>query len=239
MSAFVAISQDLRIRAAGTWHTDDMIDVDAPKPMSNKDLKGLVKTMLAREGGIMGIVVAIAPTVMFFVVNALSSLQPALIAAVATAVAAMGVQLIRRQSLRQAIVGFVIAGASASVAAFTGQAKGFFLITTVAGGMFSAVLFVTVLIGRPLAGGVLNRIVGGRSDWRQNRRRVRVYSLITLTWGVQHTILFVLHVWFYLANLTAALAVMAVTGPPLIVVTLAASALVARRAVGREPILAN
>jgi hypothetical protein len=216
-----------------------MIDADTPEPLSNKDLKHLAKVMLAREGGVIGIVVAIAPTVVFFVVNALSSLRPALIAAVAAAAVAAGSQLIRRQPLRQAIVGLVVAGASASVAAFTGQAKGFFLITTLAGGGFSAVLFVTVLVGRPLAGGILNRIVGGRPDWHRNRRALRVYSAITLTWAILETVFFALHVWFYLANLTAGLAVLTVIGPLLIVVALAGSVLVARRVVGREPARAS
>jgi hypothetical protein len=212
-----------------------MADRDTPEPLSNKDLKGLAKTMLARQGGIMGIVAAVAPTAVFFVVNTLSSMQPALIAAVAAAILALGLQLIRRQSLRQAIAGFVIAGASASVAAFTGQAKGFFLIGTLGTGAASVVLFATVLAGRPLAGRVLNRIAGGRPDWHQNRRPLRIYSAITLIWAILNTIYFMLHVWFYLANLTAALAVMAVTGPPLIVVALAGSVLVARRTAGRKP----
>jgi hypothetical protein len=43
-----------------------------------------------------------------------------------------------------------------------------------------------------------------------------------------------LHVWFYLANLTVALALMSVTGPPLLVVILAGSVLVARRTAGRK-----
>jgi hypothetical protein len=97
-----------------------MVDADTPEPLSNKDLKGLAKTMLAREGGIMGIVVAVAPI-----------------------------------------------------------------------------------------------------------------------WGILSAVLFMLHVWFYLANLTAALAVMSVTGSSLIVVALAGSVLVARRAVGREPAQAS
>jgi intracellular septation protein A len=216
-----------------------MVDADTPEPLSNKDLKGLAKTMLAREGGITGIVVAVAPTLVFFVANTLSSLRPALVAAIATAVLALGWQLIRCRSLRQAIVGFVAAAVSASGAALTGQAKGFVLITTVAGGAFCAVLFGTVMVRRPLAGRVLNRIVGGRPNWHQNRRSLRVYSAITLVWAVLEAVHFILHVWFYLANVTAALAVLAVTGPPLIIMTLAFSILVARRAVGREPVLAS
>jgi Protein of unknown function (DUF3159) len=116
---------------------DDMADGDTPEPLSNKDLKGLAKTMLARQGGIMGVVAAVATTSVFFVVSTLSSMQPALITAVAAAILALGLQLIRRQALRQAIAGFVIVGASASVAAFTGQAKGFFLIGTLGTGAAS------------------------------------------------------------------------------------------------------
>jgi hypothetical protein len=216
-----------------------MVDADTPKPLSNKDLKDLAKTMLAREGGITGIVLAVAPTVVFFVVNALSSLQPASIATVVTAVLTMGWQLIRHRPLRTTIIGLVVAGASVTIAALTGQAKGFFLITTAGIGVSSAMLFVTVLVGRPLAGGVLNRIVGGRPDWRRNRRQRRVYSGITLVWAILNTIYFALHVWFYLANLTAALAVMAVTNYPIVVVTLAGSLLAARRATSREAVPAS
>jgi Protein of unknown function (DUF3159) len=212
----------------------DVTDNDTREPLSNRELKELVKVMLAREGGITGIVVSVAPTVVFFVVNALSSLRPALITAVVTAVLAVGWQSIRRQPLRPAIVGFVIVAASAGVAAMVGQAKGFFLITTAAGGVLSAALFVSVLAGYPLAAVLLNRIAGGRSDWRRDRRRMRIYSVMTLVWGVVHGLWFALHVWFYLANLTGGLAALSVTGPPLIIGTLVVSAVVARRAVGRE-----
>jgi hypothetical protein len=202
-------------------------------------LKVLVKTLLAREGGIVGIVLVIAPTVAFFVVDTTISMQAALIATLATAVAALVCQLIRRRPVRQAVAGFAIAGISASVAAFTGKAKGFFLFTTLGTGVLSAALFITVLVGRPLAGRMLNRIVGGRPDWRENRRPLRVYSAITMTWAVLNTIWFTLHVWCYLANLTAGLAVMSVTGPPLILGALLGSVLVARRTVGRQPVGAS
>jgi hypothetical protein len=199
------------------------------------DLKGLAKTMLARHGGVIGIVVTVAPAIAFILVDTLMSLPLALIAAAVAAIVALGLQLIRRQSPREAIAGFVIAGASASVAALTGQAKGFFLIGTLGTGAASAVLFATVLAGRPLAGRVLNRIAGGRPDWRQNRRPLRIYSAITLGWAILTAISFTLHVWFYLANLTAALAVMAVTGPFLILLALAGGVVVARRTAGRKP----
>lgn len=212
-----------------------MADAETPEPLSNKDLKVLVKTLLAREGGIVGIVLVIAPTVVFFLVDTLISLPAALIATLATAVAALGCQLIRRRPLRQAAAGFVIAAISASVAAFTGKAKGFFLFTTLGTGALSVVLFGSVLVGRPLAGRLLNRIVGGPPDWRQNRRQVRIYSAITMVWAILHTIWFMLHVWCYLANLTAGLALMSVTGPALILGALLAGVLVARRTVVRRP----
>jgi hypothetical protein len=217
----------------------DMADapepLSTPEPLSNRDLKVLVKAVLAREGGILGIVLVVAPTVVFFVVDTLTSLPTALIASLATAVVALGLQLIRRRTLRQAGAGFVIAGVSASVAALTGQAKGFFLFTTLGTGALSAVLFGTVLVGRPLAGRLLNRIVGGRPDWYRNRRALRVYSAITTTWAILNSLWFVLHVWAYLVNLTAGLAVMSVTGPILMAIALVASIVVARRVVHTEP----
>jgi hypothetical protein len=203
--------------------------------LSIKDLKALAKAFLAREGGVAGIVMAVAPTVVFFMVDALSSLQPALLAAVLTAVASLGVQLVRRRPLRQVIVGFVGVGASASVAAVTGQAKGFFLIGTVGGALFCAVLFVTVFVGRPLAGTVLDRVIGGRRDWRQDRRHLWVYSAITLVWAVQQVIWSALKAGFYLADLTGALAAMAVIGTPKVIVLFVGSAFVARRVIRRQP----
>jgi hypothetical protein len=47
------------------------------------------------------------------------------------------------------------------------------------------------------------------------------YSAITLIWAFVNSAYFKLHVWFYLANLTVTLALMSVTGPPLLVVILA------------------
>ena len=73
---------------------------------------------------------AAAPTVAFVVANSLGGLTWAFIALAVAAPAAFGVRLARRESLRAALIGLLIAAGCALVAALTGEARGFFLVPT-------------------------------------------------------------------------------------------------------------
>jgi hypothetical protein len=108
--------------------------------------------LLASLGGWSGTVVAAIPPVVFVIVNALTSLRPAIIAALASGVAVALYRLVRREPLQQAVTGLFSVAVAAAIAARTGQARGFFLLGIAAAIGYAAVFAVSLLIRRPLVG---------------------------------------------------------------------------------------
>lgn len=110
------------------------------------------RQMLAGLGGWSGMAVAAAPTVVFVAVNALTSLRPAVAAAIGTAVLLMGYRLARHQPVQQVANGLFGVIIAAAIAARTGQARGYFLVGIWASFLYGAVFLVSILVRRPLIG---------------------------------------------------------------------------------------
>jgi hypothetical protein len=205
-------------------------------PVENElvSLAGVARQALERSGGWVGIVVAAAPTVAFVIANALGGLTWAFIALAVSAPAAFGVRLARRESLREALIGFVIAAVCALAAALTGEARGFFLVPTLLPAGWALLFAGSALIGRPLTGVALNRLAGGPRNWRQHALLRRIYS--TTTWVAAGIcfVNFVLRVVLYLMEQLAALAVVEVAVVPVPFALAAFTVAAARRAVRRS-----
>ena len=191
--------------------------------------------VLNRAGGVSGMAVAAAPTVVFAVVNGLASLNPALPATVVTALLTFGWRLRRREPLRQAMVGLLIAGACAAVAVFTGEARGFFLVPILIPVAAIAVCVVSLLVRRPLAGLLLNRLAGGRPGWRDDPRLLRLYSVATLVCIAVNVFNFAVQLALFFANETAWLAVAHIVSPVLFGVVVVGTIALARRVMGSGP----
>jgi Protein of unknown function (DUF3159) len=196
-------------------------------------LAGAARQALKRSGGWVGIAVAAAPTVAFVIANAFGGLTWAFIALVVFAPATFGVRLARRESLREALIGFVIAAVCALAAALTGEARGFFLVPTLLPAGWTLLFAGSVLIGRPLTGVALNRLAGGPRNWRQHAPLRRIYG--TTTWVAAGIcfVNFVLRVVLYLMEQLAALAVVEVAVIPVPFALAAFTVAAARRAVRR------
>jgi len=108
--------------------------------------------LLTSFGGWSGMVISAVPVVVFIAVNAVAGLAPAVWAAVGVAVLLAGYRLARRQSVQQAVNGLVGVLVSAGIAAYLGQARGFFLLGIASSAVYGAVFGVTLLIRRPLVG---------------------------------------------------------------------------------------
>ncbi len=197
--------------------------------------RNVASAMLERSGGISGMVAAAVPTIVFVVGNGLSSLYPALLATAAAAVLIFGWRLARRQPLRQALAGLLIAGVCAALAAYTGQAKGFFLATVLLPALGVVVCVGSVLARRPLAGYLVNRIAGGQAGWRKDRRLLRIYSGTTLLSAAVNVVSFGLQTALYRANQTAWLAAFHILTGPLWAAITITTVMLARRAIKRGP----
>jgi hypothetical protein len=158
-------------------------------------------------------------------------LQPALIAALATAAAVAVWRLVRKQALMPAVSGFFAVGIGAFIAYRTGEARGFYL----PGLLYSAVLglafLVSVLVRWPLAGVIWHGINGHGHGWRKDPRLLRAYTWASVLWTVVFAARLVVQGWLYNADEETWLGVARLAmGYPLFGVAIVGTVLAVRRA---------
>jgi hypothetical protein len=174
--------------------------------------------------------VTAAPTVAFLAADLGASLRAGLLAAGATAVAAFAWRLLRREELRHAIVGLLVVGACALVAALTGEARGFFLLPALVPFAVLAACLGSIAVGRPLTGVILNRASGGPTDWRRHPRLRRVYRNSTWVCVAVNVVNAALQVVFYRDDAPLVLGIVHIATGPTFAVIVAATIALARRA---------
>jgi hypothetical protein len=139
-------------------------------------------TMLEQMGGVQGILASTIPVAVFVVVNVLSELRPALIAALAAGVLLAIYRIVRRQPLQPAVSGLFAVGFAAFVAYRTGEARGFYLPGLIYSAVLGLAFLVSVLVRWPLAGVIWHGINGDGQSWRRDPRLLRAYALASLLW---------------------------------------------------------
>lgn len=184
--------------------------------MTNAPLDGL----LARAGGIRGLVYSALPVTVYAVTAAVAGGVPAVIAAIGVAALVFGWQLVRRESLRPALWGFVGVAGCAGLALFTGQAKDFYLPGIwIAFG--AAVIFTgSIVIRRPLVGVVWAWVTGRDGSWRAMPRVRLAFDLVTAVMATVSWSRFLVQNHLYDSNQDELLAVARLAmGWPLFLVT--------------------
>jgi hypothetical protein len=204
-----------------------------PEPVERSAGRAVAHRTLDRLGGPVGLAVAAAPTIAFVAVEAVAGLGTALVALAVTAVLACAVRLARREPPGAAVAGVLVAAVCAGVAAVAGEARAFFLPTTLLPAVFVAAHVVSLIARRPLMGIVVNPLVGGPSAWREHRELRRVYTVSTLVILVMAGANLLVRVLFYLESQLAVLAAIQVGVPALFAVHFAVTVVLARRAAGR------
>lgn len=194
---------------------------DRPKPL-------LVESI----GGWRGLVDSGLPVVVFVGVNAAAGLAAAIWAAVGAGVLLSVLRLVRRETVQQAVSGFLGVAVAAYIASRTGEAKGFFLLGIWASFGYAAVFAGSVLARRPLVGVIWEYVdgAGPPGGWRRNRRLMRVYTGCTLLWVGVFLSRGLVQRFLYEEDRTGWLAVARLAmGYPLTVGALAVSVLAVRR----------
>lgn len=149
---------------------------------ADADQRPFREMMLESIGGWRGMFDSGCPVVVFVVANAVGGLRAAVWAAVIAGVLLMSVRLAMRQTVQQAITGFVGVALAAFIAARTGQAKGFFLLGIWASFLYAGVFLASVLARWPLVGLIWEYVDGGGTGWRRDRITLRTYTWTTLLW---------------------------------------------------------
>jgi hypothetical protein len=139
--------------------------------------------LVEQMGGWRGLFDSTVPVVVFVVANTIGGLTVAIWSAVGAALLISALRLVRRQTLQQAMSGLFGVAIAAYIAHRTGTAKGFFLFGIWASFAYAALFFGSVLVRRPLVGVIWEYVESGLPGWRQDRRLMRVYSLLTVLWA--------------------------------------------------------
>lgn len=117
------------------------------------DLRETARTqVIASIGGWQGMLIAALAPIVFVLVNAVSGLRPAIVAAIATALALTAYRVMRKQSVQQVLSGLFGVLIAALIAARTGQARGYFLLGIWQSFVYAVPFALSLLVRRPLVG---------------------------------------------------------------------------------------
>ncbi len=108
--------------------------------------------VLEQLGGWRGMVDATLPTIAFIVANSLDGLRTGIWAALGAAVLVFLLRLVRRETVQQAVSGLFAVGIAVAIAAFTGQARDFYVPGIIRNAGLALVLLGSVVVRRPLVG---------------------------------------------------------------------------------------
>lgn len=154
---------------------------DAARPSMRDTYR---RQMIDSIGGWQGALITAIPTVVFVIVNVATTLRPAIIAAVSTALALALYRLIRRQSTQQALSGLFGVVIAAVIASRTGEARGYFLWGIWTSFAYAVPFAVSVLVRRPLVGLVWEFLDPTPGDdtvaWQRRRPLLLAYTWATI-----------------------------------------------------------
>jgi hypothetical protein len=134
---------------------DDRADPPAPAPDAAPAEPVLAfdrHLVLEQLGGWRGMVDATLPTIAFIVANSLDGLRTGIWAALGAAVLVFLFRLVRRETVQQAVSGLFAVGIAVAIAAFTGQARDFYVPGIIRNAGLAVVLLGSVVVRRPLVG---------------------------------------------------------------------------------------
>jgi uncharacterized protein DUF3159 len=184
--------------------------------MTSTPLDGL----LARSGGVRGMVVTAVPVTAFAATSSVLGLVPAIAAALVVATIILGWQLLRRESTRPALFGFGGVVVCALFALVTGKAKDFYLPGIGMYLLLAIVFTISLLVRRPLVGVVWAWATGRDDTWRRVPRVRLAFDTVTVAMAAVSWCRFLVQYYLYDTDQAELLAVARVAmGWPVFVVT--------------------
>jgi phage shock protein PspC (stress-responsive transcriptional regulator) len=209
--------------------------VDSTQPLDEGE-EAAEQTLLEQLGGFGGLIYSTLPVLVFVPVNSFAGLTAAIWAALGVASAILLWRLVRRSPIQPAVSGFFGVGICAFIAYRMGEAKGFFLFGIYTSLLYAGVFLVSMLVRWPLVGVIWGVLNGHGSDWRADRRIVRLYNVATTTWVLVFGARYLVQSQLYDSDHTGWLAAARIAmGWPLTAVALAVTVWAVRRA-GHMPV---
>ena len=181
--------------------------------VSKSALAALVSTekltganLFSAIGGVRGVIESTAPGFLFLVVfTATGDLFPSVIAPVIVAIVILLMRLVQRLPVLPAISGGIGIALSAGFALWTGRAEDNFVGGFIINSVSMLVMFVSILVRRPLIGIVTSLLVS-ENPARTSPIVRRAAYLATVVWACFFGLRLTVQLPLYLAQATAALA---------------------------------
>lgn len=189
--------------------------------------------LLAQLGGWRGIFDSGFPVVVFVIANAMAGLSVGVWAAIGAGAVVFALRLVRRQSVQQAVSGFLGVAIAAFIASRLHRAEGFYLPGILLSAASLVVVAGSVLVRWPLVGVVWGYFEGTGTTWRQDRALRRTYTLATLPWVAMYAAKAIVQGLLYLDEKAGWLAVARIAmGYPLLALVVLATVWIVRRGTG-------
>jgi hypothetical protein len=188
-------------------------ELDDERTLSGE--KPLGPALVEQLGGKRGLVDSGLPAVVFVGVNAVvdavtsrsTALRTAIVAAVVTGLAIVVLRLVRKETVQQAVSGFLGLALAVFFAARSGEARDFFKPGIYINAAYGTVFLGSALIGRPLVGAIYGAVDGLGDTWRTVTRLRRVFTVATIGWAMVFALRAVVQIVFYNADRPDLLAV--------------------------------
>jgi intracellular septation protein A len=179
-----------------------------------------VDVLLARAGGIRGLVYSALPVAVFAATSPALGLRTAIAAAVGVAAVILVWQLVRRESVRPAVFGFAGVAVCGAFALITGRAKDFYLPGIWLYLVMALLFTASLVVRRPLIGVVWAWITGRDGSWRRVPRVCTAFDIATTVMAAVSWSRFLVQYYLYDTDQAGLLAVARVAmGWPIFVVT--------------------
>ena len=148
--------------------------------------------MIEALGGKRGLVDSGLPAVVFVLVNSVVdafvsrevALNSAIAASVATGLVIVALRLVRKETLQQAISGFLGLAVAVFFARRAGEARAFFLPGIFINVGYGVVFLGSALLGRPVVGYLYAAVDGMAGTWRESAVLRRAFALCSIGWAL-------------------------------------------------------
>lgn len=142
------------------------------------------RNLLDEMGGPQGIADSSLPGLLFVAVYSISGadLQLSAISAVALGAVIGAFRLVRGESAKYALAGFIGVAIAGFIATRTGRAEDFFLPGLLFNAGYALAYMVSIFIGWPLIGVFLGPLMGEGMSWRKDPERVRLFNQASWIW---------------------------------------------------------
>jgi hypothetical protein len=135
-------------------------------------------------GGKRGMIDSAVPAILFVVTNAIWTLNTAAIVAGSYAAAALMFRAVRREPVRQGLIGMIGLGVSIGLALWTGSASAYF-VPGVAWGFFTgAILILSILVKQPSSAMMAMAIEKKPREYYEHPAIRRAHMFVTATWAL-------------------------------------------------------